>query len=93
MIAAHPNGEKELLAVEDGWRESAESWNTVLRELKRLGMVAPVRSRLGDYSISTVRAVRMLFCVRSGSRHASKNNAANAIALELRVYFSGTPLE
>jgi transposase-like protein len=42
MIAAHPNGEKELLAVEDGWRESAESWSTVLRELKRLGMVAPV---------------------------------------------------
>ena len=31
MIGAKPNGEKELLAVEDGFRESAESWKTVLR--------------------------------------------------------------
>jgi putative transposase len=40
MIGAKPNGEKELLAVEDGYRESAKSWKTVLRELKRRGMVA-----------------------------------------------------
>jgi len=42
MIGVRPNGEKDLLAVEDGYRESAESWKTVLRELKRRGMVAPV---------------------------------------------------
>ena len=35
MIGAPPDGQKELLAVEDGYRESAESWKTVLRELKR----------------------------------------------------------
>jgi hypothetical protein len=28
MIGARPDGEKELLAVEDGYRESAESWKT-----------------------------------------------------------------
>jgi putative transposase len=38
MIGAKANGEKELLAVEDGYRESAESWKTVLRELKRRGL-------------------------------------------------------
>jgi len=42
MIGARPNGEKELLAVEDGYRESAESWKALLRELKRRGMTAPV---------------------------------------------------
>src|SRR6202171_2204741 len=40
MIGARPNGEKELLAVEDGYRESAESWKTLLRDLKRRGMAA-----------------------------------------------------
>jgi hypothetical protein len=30
MIGVRPNGEKDLLAVEDGYRESAESWKTVL---------------------------------------------------------------
>jgi transposase-like protein len=39
--------EEELLAVEDGYRESAESWKTVLRELKRRGLVAPVLA-VGD---------------------------------------------
>jgi hypothetical protein len=47
MIGARPNGEKDLLAVEDGYRESAESWKTVLRELKRRGMVASVLA-VGD---------------------------------------------
>ena len=32
MIGARPNGEKELLAVEDGYRESAESWKALLRD-------------------------------------------------------------
>jgi transposase-like protein len=41
MIGARPDGEKELLAVEDGYRESAESWKTLLRDLKRRGMVVP----------------------------------------------------
>jgi len=36
-----------LLAVEDGYRESAESWKTLLRELKRRGMTAPVLA-VGD---------------------------------------------
>ena len=47
MIGVRPDGQKELLAVEDGYRESAESWKTVLRELKRRGMVAPVLA-VGD---------------------------------------------
>ena len=42
MIGARPDGAKELLAVEDGYRESAESWKTLLRDLRRRGMAAPV---------------------------------------------------
>jgi putative transposase len=35
MIGARADGTKELIAVEDGYRESAESWKTALRDLKR----------------------------------------------------------
>ncbi len=57
MIGARPDGEKELLAVEDGYRESAESWKTVLRELKRRGMVAPVLA-VGDGALGFWAAAR-----------------------------------
>jgi hypothetical protein len=33
---------RELVALEDGYRESAESWATLLRDLKRRGMEAPL---------------------------------------------------
>lgn len=57
MIGARPDGEKELLAVEDGYRESAESWKTVLRDLKRRGLVAPVLA-VGDGALGFWAAAR-----------------------------------
>jgi Transposase, Mutator family len=42
MIGVRPDGTKELIAVEDGYRESAESCKTVLRDLKRRGMRSPI---------------------------------------------------
>src|SRR5271157_3532965 len=57
MIGARPNGEKELLAVEDGYRESAESWKTLLRDLRRRGMAAPVVA-VGDGALGFWAAAR-----------------------------------
>jgi len=57
MIGARPNGEKELLAVEDGYRESAESWKALLRDLKRRGMAAPVLA-VGDGALGFWAALR-----------------------------------
>ncbi len=42
IIGARPDGTKEVLAIEDGYRESTESWAHVLRSLKRRGMRTPV---------------------------------------------------
>jgi len=42
VIGARPDGTKEVIAVEDGYRESTESWLTLLRDLKRRGLRAPV---------------------------------------------------
>ena len=57
MIGARPDGTKELIAVEDGYRESAESWKTVLRDLKRRRMRAPVIA-VGDGALGFRAAVR-----------------------------------
>src|ERR1019366_3034886 len=57
LIGARADGEKELLAVEDGYRESAESWKALLRELKRRGMPAPVLA-VGDGALGFWAAVR-----------------------------------
>jgi transposase-like protein len=48
LIGARPDGTKELLAVDDGFRESADSWHTLLRELKRRGLTQGPAVATGD---------------------------------------------
>lgn len=57
LIGVRPDGTKEVVALEDGYRESAESWRTVLRDLKRRGMRAPVVA-IGDGALGFWAAVR-----------------------------------
>lgn len=57
LIGARPDGTKELIGVEDGYRESQESWAEVLRGLKRQGMRAPALAT-GDGALGFWAAVR-----------------------------------
>ena len=57
LIGARPDGTKELIAVEDGYRESTESWSGVLRDLKRRGMRVPALA-IGDGALGFWAAVR-----------------------------------
>lgn len=57
LIGVRPDGTKELIAVEDGYRESTESWLTVLRDLDRRGMSAPVLA-VGDGALGFWAALR-----------------------------------
>ena len=57
MLGARADGTKELIAVEDGYRESTESWLAVLRDLQRRGMRAPVLA-IGDGALGFWAAVR-----------------------------------
>lgn len=41
VIGGLSNGDKVILAVEPGYRESSEGWSTVLRDLKERGMNRP----------------------------------------------------
>jgi putative transposase len=67
LMGARPDGTKELIAVEDGFRESAESWGTVLRDLKRRGMRAPVLA-IGDGALGFWTAVRDVWPETRGQR-------------------------
>lgn len=57
MIGARPDGTKELIAVEDGFRESKDSWATVMRDLKRRGMRDPELA-IGDGALGFWAALR-----------------------------------
>jgi len=56
MIGVRADGAKELIAVEDGYRESTDSWRTLLRDLKRRGLRAPVVA-VGDSALGFWAAV------------------------------------
>lgn len=56
MVGARADGTKEVIAVEDGYRESTESWLTLLRDLKKRGMQAPVVA-VGDGALGFWKAV------------------------------------
>jgi putative transposase len=47
LVGVTEQGEKEVIALVDGYRESEESWASLLRDLKRRGMPAP-RLAVGD---------------------------------------------
>jgi putative transposase len=57
LIGVRPDGTKEVVALEDGYRESTESWRTLLRDLKRRGLRAPVLA-IGDGALGFWAAVR-----------------------------------
>lgn len=57
IIGVRPDGTKELVAIEDGYRESTESWLDVLRDLRDRGMQTPVVA-IGDGALGFWAAVR-----------------------------------
>ena len=60
MIGVRADGHKELIALEDGHRESAESWADLLRDCKRRGMTDPVLA-VGNGALGFWSAVRDVF--------------------------------
>jgi transposase-like protein len=60
MIGVRADGRKELVALADGYRESAESWADLLRDCARRGMSAPVLA-IGDGALGFWGALREVF--------------------------------
>jgi transposase-like protein len=51
IVGAKPNGKKEVVSVTDGFRESKESWLSVLCDLKRRGLKIGPKLAVGDGSL------------------------------------------
>jgi transposase-like protein len=78
IIGVRADGRKELVALTDGFRESAESWADLLRDCKRRGMTAPVLA-VGDGALGFWKAIRDVFPATKEQRcwwHKSGNTLA-----------------
>ncbi len=60
VIGVREDGCKELLAVEDGYRESEESWAVVFRDLRDRGLSEP-KLVTGDGALGAWAALRTVF--------------------------------
>jgi transposase-like protein len=60
VIGVNVDGTKEVIALEDGYRESEESWASLLRDLKQRGMPAPMLA-IGDGALGFWAAVRKVY--------------------------------
>ncbi|MGI5248938.1 IS256 family transposase [Actinacidiphila glaucinigra] len=60
MIGVRADGTKELVAMADGYRESAGAWADLLRDCARRGMRAPVLA-VGDGALGFWKALREVF--------------------------------
>ena len=60
IIGVRADGSKELVALDDGHRESSQSWADLLRDCKRRGMRSPVLA-VGDGALGFWAAVREVF--------------------------------
>jgi putative transposase len=60
LVGVRADGTKELVAVADGERESADSWAELLRDCRRRGMGAPV-VMVGDGALGLWAALREVF--------------------------------
>jgi transposase-like protein len=67
VVGVTLEGRKEVIAIEDGYRESTESWTTLLRDLKNRGMPAPVLA-IADGALGFWRALRNVYPKSEGQR-------------------------
>jgi len=61
IIGADEYGEKDVLAVMDGFRENADSWRDLLKGLKKRGLTVPPELATGDGALGFWTALRDVF--------------------------------
>jgi transposase-like protein len=61
VIGVNERGQKRFLAIEDGVRESTESWRQVLRDLKDRGLKLPPKLAVGDGALGFWGALEEVF--------------------------------
>jgi len=77
LVGVTEQGEKEVIALVDGYRESEESWASLLRDLKRRGMPKP-RLAVGDGALGFWNALDSVF-PEVGHQLCWKHKVANVL--------------
>src|SRR4030095_9980508 len=76
IIGATPEGRKELVGLTDGVRESAQSWNELLLDLKRRGLAIGPELAVADGALGFWQAIEEVWPKTRGQRcwvHKSAN--------------------
>ncbi len=61
IIGSDEYGEKDVLAIMDGFRENADSWRDLLNGLKKRGLVVPPELAIGDGALGFWTALRDVY--------------------------------
>jgi transposase-like protein len=61
LMGATPDGKKELIAIQDGHRESEQSWKELLLDVQARGLVIEPRLAIGDGALGFWKAVRQVW--------------------------------
>lgn len=61
LLGVNQDGQKEIIALEDGYRESGDSWKVVLRDLKDRGLKQGPELGIGDGALGFWKALSEVF--------------------------------
>ena len=61
LMGARADGKKELIAVEDGYRESEQSWWELLRDLHSRGLTMEPKLAIGDGALGFWKALAKVY--------------------------------
>jgi len=61
LMGATIDGHKELIAIQDGYRESEQSWRELLLDVKRRGMKVDPKLAAGDGALGFWKALKKVF--------------------------------
>lgn len=61
VMGATPEGKKELVSVQDGYRESEQSWKELLLDLKARGLEQGPELAIGDGALGFWKAIRQVY--------------------------------
>ena len=61
IIGADEYGDKDVLAIADGFRENADRWRDLLGGLKKRGLTVPPKLAIGDGALGFWTALRDVF--------------------------------
>jgi putative transposase len=61
LMGATPDGQKELIAIADGYRESEQSWKALLLDCQARGLIIDPTLAIGDGALGFWKAVRQIW--------------------------------